>query len=371
MKKWYIVSVVVVFVLVVGVVLALNLERWIFLPTSSELEAGIIGFTEVEIFAEDLEIPWEISFLPGGDFLITERPGRLLIIGAVRKEIEIEDVTQKAEGGLLGMVLHPDFEENGQIYLYITNSVDGEISNRIERYRLVNGKLNQKRTILDGIPGAPYHDGGRMEFGPDGYLYVTTGDATHSELAQDLDSLAGKILRLKDDGNIPEDNPFENYVYSYGHRNPQGLAWDSNENLWSTEHGRSGRLSGLDELNLIVKGGNYGWPIIQGDETRDGMISPKVHSGPDETWAPAGLAYFEGRLFFTGLRGETLYEARIDGTEVIELKAHFRKEFGRLRAVVVGPDENLYISTSNRGGRGKVRDGDDKIIRIPFEAFVT
>jgi len=194
-------------------------------------------------------------------------------------------------------------------------------------------------------------------------------DSWHSELAQDINSLAGKILRLRDDGTYPEDNPFRNAVYSYGHRNPQGLAWDSDGNLWSTEHGRSGKLSGMDELNLIEKGKNYGWPIIQGDESRDEMITPKVNSGPDETWAPAGMAFYDNSLFFSGLRGETLYEAKIENGNVVELKAHFRKEFGRLRAVVIGPNDNLYISTSNTDGRGKERSGDDKIIKIPLDTF--
>jgi len=367
MNKTYLMFAIGLLILIL-IVIVLNFEKFVFRPTSTDIASGSLDVENIEVVVSELEIPWEIAFLPGGEYLVTERPGRLLIIGNGRTEIDIEGVTQKAEGGLLGMTLHPDFENNAWIYLYITNSVEGEISNRIERHELIDGELIERKVILEGIPGAPYHDGGRMEFGPDGYLYITTGDATTPENAQDINSLAGKILRLKDDGGIPRDNPFANAVYSYGHRNPQGLAWDSNGNLWSNEHGRSGRLSGLDELNLIVKGGNYGWPVIQGDETKEGMLTPVVHSGPDDTWAPAGLAYHDESLFFSGLRGETLYEARIEGKEVIGLKAHFRKEFGRLRAVVVGPG-GLYVSTSNRDGRGKVKDGDDKIIRIPLGAL--
>jgi len=369
MDRKYKILLIVVIVLIIGIIF-INIEKTLFLPTSSNLESAlsINDFDDFEIIARDLKIPWEVVFLPSEEILITERPGNLLIIGENKENIEILGVTHNAEGGLLGMALHPDFQENSFVYLYITNKKNNIISNRIERYKFVDNSLTEKEIIIEGIPGAPYHDGGRIEFGPDGLLYVTTGDATKSELAQDIDSLAGKILRLKGDGSFPEDNPFGNAVYSYGHRNPQGLAWDSEGNLWSTEHGRSGRLSGMDELNLIKKGNNYGWPIIQGDEAKEGMETPKANSGPDETWAPAGMVYHSGSIFFSGLRGETLYEAQIENGEVIKLKSHFRKEFGRLRAVVKYNDD-LYISTSNTDGRGKVKEGDDKIIKIPLEIF--
>ena len=195
-------------------------------------------------------------------------------------------------------------------------------------------------------------------------LYITTGDAGKSSLAQDKNSLAGKILRVRDDGSIPDENPFGNEVYSYGHRNPQGLTWDDDGNLWSTEHGRSGALSGLDELNLIRPGENYGWPTIQGDEKRFDMNTPIINSGPDVTWAPASALYWDGSIFFGGLRGETLYEAQLQNGIIVGLKSHFKKEFGRIRTVALGPDGMFYITTSNRDGRGTVRDGDDKIIRL-------
>ena len=268
------------------------------------------------------------------------------------------------KGGLLGMALHPRFLENRWIYLYLTTAVGSSLNNKVERYRLEGDLLSEKKVIIDNIPGAAYHDGGRIAFGLDGYLYITTGDAGSPNLAQDINSLAGKILRLKDDGLIPADNPFNSAVYSYGHRNSQGLAWDSKGRLWATEHGRSGILSGLDELNLIEKGKNYGWPVIQGYEKREEMESPIAQSGPDETWAPAGLAFWDGSFFFGGLRGEALYEARAVGTEQVSLKVHFRNVFGRIRAVVLGPDEFLYITTSNTDGRGEPKTNDDKIIRI-------
>ena len=208
-----------------------------------------------------------------------------------------------------------------------------------------------------------------LAFGPDGYLYVTTGETGQSDLAQDTNSLAGKILRVASDGQIPADNPFSNAVYSYGHRNSQGLAWDDNGQLWATEHGRSGLQSGYDELNLITKGANYGWPAIQGDESSPGMVAPVANSGPDETWAPAGLAYWDHSLFFGGLRGSTLYEAKILPGNKLELIGHFRNQLGRIRAVVAGPDGFLYISTSNTDGRGQPKGGDDKILRVNPQIF--
>lgn len=323
----------------------------------------------IEIVAENLEIPWEVAFLPNGELLVTERPGRLIKIGKERKVYEISGVRDVGEGGLLGLALHPDFENNQLIYLYLTSSDAGKIVNRVERYRLENDSLINREVILEGIAGASNHDGGRIEFGPDGFLYITTGDAQKPNLAQDINSLNGKILRVKDDGSIPPDNPFGNAVYSYGHRNVQGITWDSEGRLWATEHGRSGLLSGLDELNLIEPGKNYGWPDIQGDETREGMVAPIIHSGASETWAPAGAEFIKDSIFFAGLRGSTLYQARIENEKVTSLVKHFEDEYGRLRAVRLGPDGYLYITTSNQDGRGPPRQGDDKIIRINPRIF--
>lgn len=347
--------------------------RSFYKPTETKLEqvAGKekVETQDIEVVAENLSIPWEIAFLPDGDLLVTERPGTLKRIGKEERVYMIHGVEHIGEGGLLGMALHPRFSENRWIYLYLTTKAGDGLKNRVERYRLENDRLSEKTIIINGIPGGEYHDGGRIAFGPDGCLYITTGDAGQSNLAQDINSLAGKILRLKDDGSISPDNPFGNAVYSYGHRNSQGLAWDDKGQLWATEHGRSGILSGFDELNLIEKGKNYGWPVIQGDEIQSGMESPIVQSGPDETWAPAGLAFSDGSLFFGGLRGESLYQAKIlDANEII-LRVHFRQEFGRMRAAVLGPDDSLYITTSNTDGRGEPKIGDDKIIRINPKIF--
>jgi glucose/arabinose dehydrogenase len=319
---------------------------------------------EVKIIAENLQIPWEIVFLPDGDLLVTERSGNLLRIGEDTKTIaKVDGVKHVGEGGLLGLALHPNFKSNNYIYLYSTTQDGSAITNRVERYTLIDNFLSNRVAIIQGIGGSRNHNGGRIAFGPDGYLYITTGDAEEPNLAQDTNSLEGKILRLTDEGKIPEDNPFENEVYSYGHRNPQGLAWDQAGNLWATEHGPSGLESGYDEVNQITKGGNYGWPLLRGEQVRECFVSPYLQSGKTDTWAPAGLIYLGDNLFFAGLRGQSLYQLNIS-TESSELIPHLNKEFGRLRAIALGPDGYLYISTSNRDGRGLASSGDDKIIKI-------
>jgi glucose/arabinose dehydrogenase len=323
----------------------------------------------LEVIAENLAIPWEIAFLPEGALLVTERPGRLLKVDHTRTVIPIEGVRHVGEGGLLGLALHPDFAENHWLYLYLTTVSGSGLSNRVERYRLEGERLTERTIIIENIPGAQFHDGGRIAFGPDGLLYVTTGDAGNGANAQNRESLAGKILRLNDDGTVPPDNPFGTAIYSLGHRNPQGLAWDDAGRLWSTEHGRSGVRSGFDEINLIEAGKNYGWPGQEGDETADGMTAPLRHSGADATWAPAGAAFLDGSVFFTGLRGEALYEARLQSAAIEDITAHFAGEFGRLRAAVLGPDGLLYVTTSNTDGRGRARERDDKIIRIDPAIF--
>ncbi len=316
------------------------------------------------VIAENLQVPWSVVFLPNNDILLTQRPGTLLrMSGPEQKQYVIEGVQHRGEGGLLGVALHPDFAKNNWLYLYLTTDDDNGTTNRVERYTFGNDALTGRKVILENIPGAANHDGGRIAFGPDKKLYITTGDAGTEDNAQDKNSLAGKILRLDDDGTVPSDNPFGNAVYSYGHRNPQGLTWDDSGQLWSTEHGRSGVQSGYDELNKIHKGANYGWPLIQGDETQEGMESPVLHSGSDDTWAPASATYLNGSIFFGGLRGETLYEAVLAPGKP-ELVQHFAGQYGRIRDTVVGPDGMLYFTTSNRDGRGSPAAEDDRLLRM-------
>lgn len=318
--------------------------------------------------AEKLDTPWGIVFLPASptgrpnnSMLITERPGRIQLIenGRVTLVASIDKAREISEGGLLGIALHPNFSSNNYVYLYYTyEEVGGTTFNRVVRMVYANKSLIDETVVVDNIPGAPNHNGGRIKFGPDGFLYITTGDAQNPSLSQDINSLAGKILRVTDTGAPALGNPFNNLVHSYGHRNSQGLAWDRNGNLWATEHGNSR----LDELNFIEPGENYGWPIIQGNEERDGMETPRFNSGQD-TWAPAGAAFLGDALFFAGLRGQALYEAVINGNQ-ITLKEHFKREFGRIRDVVLGPDNLLYITTSNRDGRGNPTVLDDRIIKV-------
>lgn len=335
---------------------------------------------DITVIAEDLYIPWELTFLPDSSgnfpetsqqFLVTERDGRIIKISSTeRKTYQVSDVRATGEGGLLGLAIHPDFHENHFIYVYFTTANGNRTENKVERYTLEDA-LTNREVIIDGIPGSSNHNGGRIAFGPDGFLYITTGDAQDENLAQDTNSLAGKILRIEEDGSIPVDNPFDNAVYSYGHRNIQGLTWDSEGRLWATEHGRSGIRSGFDELNLIQKGVNYGWPIIQGDETKAGMKKSIIHSGAADTWAPSGITYFNNSLFFTGLRGQALYQAKLDenGETVNELIKHFDGTYGRIRTVNLGPDGYLYILTNNTDGRGTPQENDDKLIRVNFGVF--
>jgi len=350
---------------------------WVFFAKqTAKVDAPQIGLGDIKEtpqnipvltqVAANLTVPWSLAFLPSGDLLFAERPGRVRIVdkeeGLLQQPLlEIDEVEEIGEGGLLGVAVHPVFEKNGFVYFYYTYQVSGEdVLNQVVRYKFDGTNFSDKEILVDKIPGASNHNGGRIKFGPDGFLYIGTGDAAQPSLAQNKASLAGKILRVTEDGKPVPDNPFGDLIYSYGHRNVQGLAWDSQGRLWATEHGSSA----TDELNLISPGENYGWPLIRGDQDKPDMINPTLHSGLGNTWAPSGAAFFRGSIFFTGLRGQTLYEAVVDDDKVRELKEHFKGELGRIRDVVVGTDGFLYIATNNTDGRGAPKKGDDKILRV-------
>ena len=383
MKKIIFIGIVVLGIVVIFGPTIKN--KLVFSPTESTVPEYQGGEGEGYVLQESalvnkLAVPWGITFINDDEFLYSERGGSITYVNGSESQViyQVETVTT-AEGGLLGITLHPDFPQTNFLYLYETyGGQNGTTLNRVMRHRFDRGEgaeLSNPQVLIEDIPGAAYHDGGRIAFGPDGKLYITTGDATNSDLAQDLGSLAGKILRLNDDGTIPSDNPFplgaaggaKSSVYSYGHRNPQGLAWDNQGRLYSTEHGPSGLESGQDELNLIVAGGNYGWPYYSGterpSEAGDSVIPeprwPIAASGANDTWAPAGLTYWQGGLWFGGLRSEALFHYDL---ETQSLTRHLVGSLGRLRTTALTPAGDLAITTSNRDGRGDPKDRDDQIV---------
>lgn len=305
--------------------------------------------------AANLDVPWGIAFLGDGSALIAERNTaavKRLASGAVTDVGTVEGVAARGEGGLLGLATA------GQtVYAYITTGGD----NRVVRMGFDGTSLGGQTAVFTGIPAGSRHDGGRIAFGPDGKLYVATGEVGNTDLAQDKSSLGGKILRINPDGSIPGDNPDPaSPIWSYGHRNIQGLAWDSAGRLWATEYG----ANKVDELNLIQRGGNYGWPIAEGRSDETGFINPAVE-WPTGDASPSGLAFYGGSLWVACLRGERLYRIPVGGDGTLgEPAALFVGQYGRLRTVVPAPDGTLWFSTSNRDGRGDARSGDDRILAL-------
>lgn len=341
-----------------------------------------VGF-RVETVASGLEVPWGFAFLPNKDLLFTERRGRVRIIesGKLRAEplYNVPDVEPSGESGLMDISIHPNFSSNGFVYLAYAYNSDGKRV-KVVRYKYMGGKFTDPKVVVENIPGAPNHAGTRARFGPDGKLYVTTGDATDWNLAQKTDSLAGKTLRLNDDGTIPTDNPFVGQatyrpeIWTVGHRNGQGLVWQPGTGLmFQTEHGPSGfeaRGGGADEVNIVERGKNYGWPAIYGKLTKTGMELPLLDYSP--ACAPASAAFykgdkfpaFRGNFFLGCLRGARMIRVVMDGRKVVSQENLLEGNLGRIREIAEGPDGYIYFSTSNRDGRGSAAAEDDRIMRL-------
>ena len=344
-------------------------------------------------WVQGLEVPWSLVFLPDGRALVSERPGRIRLIrdGVLQEEpyavlaaVEggkgligfILELAVGGEGGLMGLALHPDFPEEPYLYAMHTYRGPDGVKNRVIRLEDRGDHGRFDKVIIENIPGGLNHNGGRIAFGPDGMLYVTTGETFEAQLAADLNSLGGKILRLTPEGKDPEDNPFpDSPVYSFGHRNPQGLAWHPETGqLFASEHGPSGEfgLRAHDEINMIRPGGNYGWPNVVG---APGL---KPYADPLVVWKetavpPAGMAFYDGDLFVAVLgRGALIRISlaqlgpgyRVERIERWFAQAPHETRLGRIRDVVAAPDGRLYFLTSNRDGRGSPRPGDDKIYRL-------
>lgn len=322
---------------------------------------------DIESVAEDLYVPWALDITKDGRIFFTERNGNIRLVeeGVLQTQPVYTfgpPFTAQGEGGLLGLALDTAFTDNG--YFYVMYSyMDGEnFFNRVVRMHYDRNKTTEDKILIDRIPGDRVHNGGRLKLGPDGKLYATTGDAAKPELAQDINSLAGKILRLGTDGSIPGDNPFPNsYVYAYGLRNSQGIDWNENRVLYASDNGETAH----DKISIIIPGGNYGWPAEEGN-----FIRPIYDSG-SETYAPSGIAFaksgpFAGKLLVATLRGEQLLVMTLseDGKQVLKIDSYLKNEYGRLRAIYFALDGSVYISTSNLDGRGLPNPGDDKIIRL-------
>ncbi|MFD7072622.1 PQQ-dependent sugar dehydrogenase [Nocardioides sp. NPDC059952] len=311
---------------------------------------------DVTVLTDALNYPWEVR-QSEGTLIVTEVAGTIVMLDHEgrfdRYEVETSDpVVHDGGSGLMGLALAENFADSGTAYVYYTYEGDG-LTNRIAEVSFDGSSWQETRVLLDGIPGHDLYNGGRIAIGPDGDLYATTGWVHDQEMPQDLDSPAGKILRLELDGSVPDDNPFDDsYVYSYGHRNPQGLAWDAEGRLFSAEHGESAN----DEINLITPGTNYGWPVAEGDEERDGMETPHLSSGSD-TWAPSGIAFAGDDLVIAALGAQILYAADEDAQDVAPLFSS-----GERARAVLPYQAGIYVTSTNTSPRAP--EGSESVDRL-------
>ena len=318
--------------------------------------------------ASGLAVPWGIAFLPDGSAIVTERDSRRVLrliptnegdapqAAEIRELGEIEEAVPEVEAGLLGVAVSPDFTEDNTLFFYATTDDD----NSVFKVTLDGDELGEPTPILTGIPKGVIHDGGRLQFGPDGFLYVSTGETGDPSQAQDFRSLAGKILRITTEGDPAPDNPEpDSPVWSLGHRNVQGLAFDDAGRLWASEFG----AQTFDELNLVTPGGNYGWPLIEGTGGEPDYVDPLLTWSTEDA-SPSGLAFADGTLWMAALRGARLWQIPLTGERPGEPVGLLTGEYGRIRTVVTTPDGDLWVATSNRDGRGDPAEDDDRILLV-------
>ncbi len=317
-----------------------------------------------QVVATDLAVPWGIAFLPGGDALVTERESARLLrvtpFGRVTTVGRVPGVEAIGEGGLLGVAVSPSFLRDRLVYVYFTSDSDNRIASFVYPS---GGGVERLRNIVTGIPHGGNHNGGRLAFGPDGLLYASTGERGEPGLAQDRESLGGKILRLRPDGSPAPGNPFGTRVFTYGHRNVQGMAWDGAGRMFASEFGQNR----FDEVNRIVRGRNYGWPEVEGSAGGGERFTEPLLTWTTDEASPSGMAFAGGSLWVAGLAGERLWQVPLSRRGAAGKPiARFAGDYGRLRAVAAAPDGSLWISTSNQDGRGSPRSDDDKILRVPL-----
>lgn len=352
--------------------------------TEEKLPASTTLKLKVEPVVTNVEVPWTILFTPDGRMMFTERPGRVRVMKDGKLDpkpmLQVSVFKQPAENGLMGMCLHPDYEKNKFVYISYGTSEDI----RVVRYTEKDGELTEPKVIASGFPSGGNHAGCRIHFGPDKKLYISTGEKFQKNLAQDMSSLGGKILRVNDDGTIPQDNPFTSdewkakkarpEIWALGVRNPQGFDWqDGTGKMFETEHGPSGEAgSGGDEFNTIAKGDNMGWPTVHHADSKSGFVSPLVQwskgIAPSDSrfYKADAIPSLKGAYLVAGLKGNCLLAIHLDGNKVTSQET-LLKGYGRLRAICVGPDGAIYVSTSNKDGRGNAKDADDQILKITLD----